>query len=265
FAPQYAQMVLNLPASLSLEDFSVYWGYIHEFCNEIGITVTGGHTGFIEGQNSTIAGGATFVTIAPAQQIILSSGAKEGDIILMTKTAAMVSTAILAMSFPQTIRDRLGNEVYQQVADLFYHTSSLTEALIARQIPQAITAMHDVTEGGILGAVYELATASKKGCKINYEAIPVLPNQQKICQLFQLDPARIIGAGSMLMTCRPDKVQPVIEALAQKNIACTVIGQILPDPREKILIKNKQPQELTYEENDPYWAAFFNALMQGWT
>lgn len=264
FAPQYAQMVLNLPASLSLEDFSVYWGYVHEFCNAIGVTITGGHTGFIEGQNSTIAGGATFVTIAPAQQIILSSGAQDGDIILMTKTAAMVSTAILAMSFPQTVQKKLGNEVYQQVAELFYHTSSLAEAIIARQIPHAITAMHDVTEGGILGAVYELATASKKGCRINYEAIPVLPAQQELCRLFQLDPTRIIGAGSMLMTCRPDKAQQVIDALAQKNIACTIIGQILPDPQEKILIKNNQTHELTYEENDPYWAAFFNAFTQGW-
>lgn len=264
FAPQYAQMVLNLPPSLSLDDFSTYWGYIHEFCGEIGITITGGHTGFIEGQNSTIAGGATFITIAPTQQIILSSGAQQGDVILMTKTAAMVSTAILTLSFPQSIRNRLGNEVYQQVSDLFYQTSSLREALVVRQIPQAITAMHDVTEGGILGAVYELATASNKGCKIYYEAIPVLPAQRQVCELFQLDPTRIIGAGSMLMTCRPHKVKEVVDALAQENIRCTIIGEILADPKEKFLLKDNQLQPLIYQETDPYWAAFFHAFTQGW-
>ncbi|HPO66710.1 MAG TPA: AIR synthase family protein [Bacteroidales bacterium] len=264
FAPQYAQMVLNLPPSLSPDDFSTYWRYIHEFCSEIGITITGGHTGFIEGQNSTIAGGATFITIAPTQQIILSSGAQEGDVILMTKTAAMVSTAILALSFPQTIRERLGNEVYHQVSDLFYQTSSLREALVARQIPQAITAMHDVTEGGILGAVYELASASNKGCRIYYDAIPVLPAQRELCKLFHLDPTRIIGAGSMLMTCRPHKVQEVIDALDQVNIRCTIIGEILPDPQEKLLLQDNQLQPLIYQETDPYWAAFFHAFTQGW-
>jgi len=264
FAPQYAQMVLNLPASLSIEEFDRYWAYIHEFCAEIGVTITGGHTGFIEGQNSTIAGGATFITIAPVEEIILSSGAQAGDVILMTKTAAMVSSAILAMSFPQTVQNQLGKEAFEQISGLFYQTSSLREALLARQIPQAITAMHDVTEGGILGAIYELATASNKGCRINYEAIPVLPAQRELCRLFHLDPARIIGVGSMIMTCRPDKVQLVIDKLAQENILCTAIGEILPNAQDKFLIQNNKQQTLVYQETDPYWAAFFNALKQGW-
>jgi len=176
----------------------------------------------------------------------------------------MVSTAILALSFPQTVQNRLGKEVYQQVSALFYQTSSLREALLARQIPNAITAMHDVTEGGILGAVYELATASNKGCNINYESIPVLPAQRELCRFFQLDHARIIGAGSMIMTCRPDKVQQVIDILAQENIPCNVIGEILPDPRDKFLIQNNRQQQLDYQETDPYWAAFFSAFTQGW-
>ncbi|MCX7987566.1 MAG: AIR synthase family protein [Bacteroidales bacterium] len=264
FAPQYAQMVLNLPPSLSLKDFETYWMYIHEFCNEIGITITGGHTGFIEGQNSTIAGGATFITIAHTDEIILSSGAREGDIILMTKSAAMVSTAILAMSFPQTVGQQLGQDVYDKLTALFYQTSSLREALLVKQIPDAITAMHDVTEGGILGAVFEMSSASNKGCVVKYESIPVLPEQQALCQLFQLDPCRIIGAGSMLMTCRPDKVQHVIDLLKRNDISCSIIGEILPEDKGKWLQQDGKQFPLFYQETDPYWAAFFSALSKGW-
>ncbi|RZM01865.1 MAG: AIR synthase, partial [Pedobacter sp.] len=59
FAPMYAQMVLNLPTWLGKEGFNTYWNYIHQYCEAIGVGITGGHTGSIEGQNSTIAGGGT--------------------------------------------------------------------------------------------------------------------------------------------------------------------------------------------------------------
>src|SRR5690606_17213236 len=72
FAPMYGQFVLNLPATFSKPDFEAYWQHIHTFCTDIGIAVTGGHTGFIEGQNSTIAGGGTFITIAPKDKVLLS-------------------------------------------------------------------------------------------------------------------------------------------------------------------------------------------------
>ncbi len=264
FTPQYAQMVLNLSPSMSEEEFTLYWSHIHQFCQEIDLTITGGHTGFIEGQNSTIAGGATFITIAPLKKIILSSNASPGDIILMTKTAALSSTAILALSFPETIQSKLGKESYEELKSLFYQTSSLKEALIARKIDDAITAMHDVTEGGILGAIYELSTASKVGCKVEYNKIPVTQTQNEICTLFQLDPCRIIGAGSMIMCCKKNKENDVINTLNKHNILCTPIGEILPDPNEKYMIKDKISFPLEYFDTDPYWEAFFNAFNKGW-
>src|SRR5690606_38111683 len=91
FAPMYAQFVLNLPAHFSKHEFNLYWDYIHRFCNRLGVAITGGHTGFIEGQNSTIAGGGTFITIAPKSKMLVSAYAKPGDSILLTKTCALSS------------------------------------------------------------------------------------------------------------------------------------------------------------------------------
>src|SRR5690625_1831794 len=56
FPPMYGQFVLNLPSNFSQQDFQVYWEHIHQFCSDIGLAITGGHTGFVEGQNSTIVG-----------------------------------------------------------------------------------------------------------------------------------------------------------------------------------------------------------------
>src|SRR5690606_6478918 len=158
FAPMYAQMVLNLPPSLSVEAFEDYWSYIHGFCEEIGVAITGGHTGQIEGQNSTISGGGTMFLTAPLNQIISSKGASPGDVLIVTKEAAMTSTSILAMSFPKTVIHQLGKETHDLACDNFYRTSSLPEALLAMEVlmPNVeLKALHDVTEGGVLGAILE--------------------------------------------------------------------------------------------------------------
>ena len=267
YAPMYGQFVLNLPATFSKSDFQTYWDYIHRFCSEIGTAITGGHTGFIEGQNSTIAGGGTFINIAPKNSMLVSKYAKLGDVILVTKLCAISTAAILAMCFPETIKNKLGNEQQQQACDSFYQTSSLADALAAvgkNHEHKDITAMHDVTEGGVVGAIYELATASNNGALIYNDKLPINKLQKDICNLFSLDPRNCIGAGSMIITCKKGTENEVIQRLAQENIACTAVGEIVEKVKGIKCITNGKANEVIYQQNDPYWAAFFKAIHEGW-
>lgn len=267
FAPQYAQFVLNLPAGFSKNDFKIYWDYIHTFCADIGVAVTGGHTGFIEGQNSTIAGGGTFFAIAPENQLLVSRNARPGDTILVTKECALSSASILALSFPQTIKNKLGVENHQKACDLFYKTTSLLDGLVAvGHIPRYddVTAMHDVTEGGVLGAIYELVSASGNGAVVYNHKLPVGHVQQKICGLFGIDPRYSIGAGSMIITCKKGSAAKVMERLTAINIPCCEVGEIKEKESGIKLVENKKKKDLEYKEEDPYWAAFFKALKEGW-
>src|SRR5690606_20469160 len=104
-APMYGQFVLNLPPDFTQTDFKTYWQYIHRYCSDIGIAITGGHTGFVPGQNSTIAGGGTLIAIAPKEQLLVARYGRPGDRLLVTKCCALSSTAILALSFPQTVKN----------------------------------------------------------------------------------------------------------------------------------------------------------------
>jgi len=267
FAPQYGQFVLNLPNTLSREDFKIYWEYIHQFCSEIQLAVTGGHTGFIEGLNSSIAGGVTFTTVAPAPQLLTSKGAKPGNTLLLTKGCAISSAAILAMSFPETVKQKAGMEIHSLACASFYQTSSLPDALAAvgeEREHSGITAMHDVTEGGVLGAVYELAVASGNGVKIYADALPVWPVQQQICEIFSLDPRYSIGAGAMLIACENQIAAGVIERLSCASIPCTAIGELCAAEEGMRLIDENSETPLNYQETDPYWEAFFTALNRGW-
>ncbi|WDF57371.1 AIR synthase family protein [Mucilaginibacter sp. KACC 22063] len=263
FSPMYAQMVLNLPVSLSKEDFTRYWDYIHQYCDAIGVAITGGHTGSIEEQNSTIAGGGTMLLTAPINDILLSSNARQGDVIIVTKECALSSAAILAMSFPETVKNKLGNEIYNKACALFYETSSLPDALAAATTKQ-VTAMHDVTEGGVLGAVYEMAIASGLGVRVQNDLLPLGDAQQQITELFGIDARFCIGAGAMVMAVNPDGVQSVLACLAKNNIKATVIGEFADKQSGYILVKDGKEENMPYFERDPYWAAFFNALKRSW-
>lgn len=267
FAPMYGQFVLNLPATFSKSDFQVYWSYIDKFCQDLGLAITGGHTGFIEGQNSTIAGGGTFFTVAPKSQLLVSSHAGPGDSILVTKEAALSATAILALSFPKTIQNKLGMETHQDACRLFYETSSLQDALAAAgrgaRHPD-VTAMHDVTEGGLLGAIYELAVASGNGAVVYREQLPIGRAQQAVGDLFAIDPLYCVGAGAMIISCKPGTAPAVIERLRQENIACVEVGQLQEQAYGLRLVDHEQEKEFLYLKEDPYWAAFFKAYAAGW-
>lgn len=263
YAPQYAQMVLNLPPTLTKQDTFLYWQHISQYCRHIGVAITGGHTGAIEGQNSTIAGGGTMLLTAPLNKVLTSSKAGSGDVIIVTKECAMSSAAILAMSFPETVKQKLGNETYLTCCELFYQTSSLIDGRTAANTGM-INAMHDVTEGGVLGAVYEMAKASGLGVQVQNDFLPLGDAQQQVTGLFGIDARYCIGAGAMIIAVKSGSENMVTRALAEKQIKSTVIGEFTDQEKGCRLISDTKDEPLPYFEKDPYWTAFFNALKKGW-
>ncbi|WP_234571105.1 AIR synthase family protein [Rhodohalobacter sp. 614A] len=266
FSPQYAQFVLNLSPELSKEKFEEYWEYIHQFCKEVGVAITGGHTGQIVGQNSTIPGGGTMFLSAPLNEIITSDGAEPGDLIVVTKETALNSTAILAMSFPETVKENLGEEIYQTACDNFYRTSSLPDALAASEILENKTelkAMHDVTEGGVLGAIAEMAEASDCGFIVDDAKIPVGEAPKKIAELFEIDHRFCVGAGSMIMAVKPGCDEKLVEYLESQSIPATIVGKMTDVSEGRKIIEQEEVKEFSFDGTDPYWAAFFNAIKEG--
>lgn len=265
FAPQFGQFVLNLPETLSSADFKTYWDYINGFCKQIGVAITGGHTGFVHGQNSTIAGGGTFITIAQSDKILTSKGAKPGDVILVTKYCGLSSSAILAMSFPNKVIAQAGREAYQHCCESFYQTSSLKDALTAVSVENhGVTAMHDVTEGGVLGAIYELAIASNNGVNIYSDKLPKNEMANQVLKAFDLDERFCIGAGAMVICCKPNNVKQLLDLMHQNSIECSVVGEVTPLSEGIQLIENDISSAMPYFEKDPYWLAYTNAITQQW-
>lgn len=266
FAPQYAQFVLNLPSGLSQEAFREYWSYIHTLCQELGIAITGGHTGQIPGQESTISGGGTMFLQAPKDQILSSNQAQAGDSIIMTKQAAISSSALLAMAFPEFVKENLGTEIHEKAISNFWNLSVLKEAILASQTltPRVeLHAMHDVTEGGILGALSEMADASGLGFRIEKERIPISREVKKVAELFEINPLISIGAGSMLMAVKAGTETQLLQKLNQEGIQASVLGTFTSEKEKLIQEPNGSWNPFQFDGKDPYWDAFYYAFKTG--
>ncbi|HLS12831.1 MAG TPA: AIR synthase-related protein [Flavobacteriaceae bacterium] len=261
--PQFAQFVLNLPDTLGKTKYLEYWNYMHLFCKEIGVSITGGHTGFSDIGNSTLAGGGTMFSVVDKESVKSSAKAKPDQNIIATKSAALSSSAILAKSFPKYIESNLGKQILETAQANFYKTSILPEITAINQEPSLlphISALHDVTEGGVLGALYEMSEASNVGVKIEIDKILVNKEVSEICALFEIDPLASIGAGCLLIVCEESQSQAIINRLNKNDIQAVVIGKTCAYEEGKTVYKNGKTTTLNYQETDPYWAAYFNAL-----
>lgn len=261
--PQYYQLVLNLPNSLSEDNFKEYWLYLHQFCRDINVAITGGHTAFLPGIDSTIAGGGTMFSVGEKQKFLLSSMAQEGDLLLMSKQAAITSTAILGLSYPELMEKILGEPHQAYFEKLFYRNNLQTEAAIAAKLNQnkeIITAMHDITEGGVLGAAYEMSHAAGLGVQLNLSEVKVDDIQYKICNYFKISPFEIIGAGSMLMAVSPVHLTEVLNLYHEHELEVRIIGNFTQKGGDGFYFENGKSHPLQYIKEDPYWNAFYKAM-----
>lgn len=268
-APQYFQMVLNLPENMTEKVFQEYWRAIHYECEKNNIAITGGHTGWVMGQNSTVSGGGTMFAIAPKGSLLTSDQAEAADVIVMTKHAAIASTAILGLYFPETSRKLFKREEPYDYLQLFHQISVMREGLLAvdfnKRNPGSVKAMHDITEGGVLNAVAEFSIAAGISCELDLRKVPVLEEQWKLCDHFGLSPFEIIGAGSMLMSVNPNKVEELLSFLNDNGIQATVIGSFHNKERSTYKDLRGKVNGLKPIEQDPYWKAFGNALENEWS
>ena len=145
----------------------------------------------------------TAIGRAAKDRVVTSSGAKPGDYIILTKWAGLEGTAIIAHDFEKRLRGRMDDTLLESAQAMMGHISVVKEGLIAGEM--GATAMHDVTEGGVLGALWELAEASGVGLRIYQDKIPVRTETGPYARNFGLNPLKLISSGCMLITCRAVK------------------------------------------------------------
>jgi hydrogenase maturation factor len=203
-------------------------------CRDLGIAVLGGHSEVVAGLSQPILS-LTAIGRGARETLVTSSGAKPGDQLILTKAAAIEGTALLATDFADELTRELGAELVAEAQSYWSEISVVPEGLVAAAA--GAHAMHDVTEGGVLTAVNELAEASGVGVRLRVDAVPRRPTTDAICSYFSVDPLALVSSGAMLVAAPKDS--GVLAALSARGIPATVIGDVVPEGR-RLLLTGKQ-------------------------
>jgi hydrogenase maturation factor len=186
---------------------------------------------------------------------VTASGAKQGDKIILTKTAGIEGTAILASDKTKQLKKALNAPMLENAKKFFNQISVVKDALTAFKTG-GVNAMHDPTEGGVAGGIHEMADASKLGFTVFEEKIQIAPETSAICNFFEIDPLQLIGSGALLIAARPNFASKIIKTLERQQIQASVIGDFLENPRNrKIVKKDGKVQDLPRPECDHLWIA----------
>ena len=212
-------VTLLMPPTGTLEEISRIADDLSGAAQLANVDILGGHTEVTDAVKRPVTSAAV---IARRPRGSVMRGMRPGDEIVMTKWAAVEGTSILAEDFADRL-SHLPKALLEAGASLSGHLSIVSESRIAMRMNA--TAMHDVTEGGVLGAAWELGYANACAIDIDTSKIPVREETSAFCAALGLDPLRLIGSGSLLVAC--ENGCALANELERQSIPASVIGRAI--------------------------------------
>ncbi|MEM2351211.1 MAG: AIR synthase family protein [Thermoproteota archaeon] len=249
--PEFLLVSLILPPGTSDESIRRIMRQASSEARRLGVSIVGGHTEYADIVESPIFVG-TAIGWTRRRRIITSSGAGPGDNIVIVGEAGVEGTSILASDLRESLKSRgVPSIILKKASKLVKSISVVKQALIAADY---VSAMHDPTEGGVLGGIYEICEASGTGCLVNLSSIPLREETKIICEKLDLDPLKLISSGTLIATASRDKTTKLIEKLRSGGFKARVIGRVT---REKNKIGLLEGRELIIDEppQDELWKA----------
>jgi hydrogenase expression/formation protein HypE len=225
--PRWMLATLLLPEGKTTPDLvEEIFAQVYRAAEELGISVIGGHSEVTYGLDRPILSVALMGEVTRAR-LVTPRGAQPGDRLLLTKGVPVEGTAILAREFPHLLQEVLSAEELETARNYLTHPGiSVTRDAALALAAGHVTAMHDPTEGGLLGALWELAEASGRCLEIDPWRVPVPDLSMRICSHLGIDPLATIASGALLLAAEPGSREAIQAALQAEGILCAEIGRV---------------------------------------
>lgn len=244
--PRWFLATLLLPEKRSSDsEVERLFSQLGRACEEAGVSLIGGHTEVTYGLDRVIVAG-TMLGEVDKDGLVTTGGARIGDAVLLTKGVPIEGSAIIA-------REREGELVSRGIpssiverARAYLHKPGLSvvpEAMLAVETAR-VHSMHDPTEGGVATALWELAAASGVGLRVERERISVLPEGDRLCREFGLDPLGTIASGALLIALAPPDAARVVSACEGAGIHCAIVGEVVPEERGVVLVEGDRERPM---------------------
>jgi len=223
--PAWFQACVLLPEGSEEALAESIFKQISKAAKELGVAVTGGHTEVTPGISQPIVVGDMH-GILDGNEPVLTSGARAGDSIVLTKGAGIEGTALIARERRQRLLEHMTKKEVDSAAAFLFKPglSVVPEATLALRF--GVHSMHDPTEGGVAMGVFELSEASGRQATVEVGSVMVLDETRKVCEVFELDPLGLLGSGALLATFAPADADRYVRAANKKGIGAVVIGKM---------------------------------------
>ncbi len=213
-----------------------------EECDKLNMSILGGHTEITDAVNRIIIS-VTAIGIGEKKQLKLQNKLKPGDCFLITKGVGIEGTGIIASEKEDELIEKFGKDFVERAKENLNRTSVVKDGMLGKELAKS---MHDATEGGILGAIWELCELGGFGAKIYEDNIFISKETKEISNYYKIDPLRLISSGTMLILVEKKDLEKLIKIYAKNNIESYFIG-VLTEQKEKIMIASNGEKTLIEE------------------
>ena len=242
--PRWYLCSILLPEDSDEYDLRQIMSQVDRACVELEVSVIGGHTEVTPHLKQPIIVGF-MVGEVKSGNYFTSEGATASDVLIMTKSAGIEGTAIIATDRAERLKKFLSAKTIRRAQRLYSKISVVDDAMEAVKVG-GVEAMHDPTEGGLLCGVWELAEASHLGVRIYPERVPIAAETKTLCKKLGINPFRIMSSGSLLVAAKTSFAARITSRLRRRGIPAAEIGHFtkLGDGR-RIINKDGSTDELT--------------------
>ena len=239
-----------LPEGTQEEELKKMMQQVEEVCSKLNIQTVGGHTEVTAVVNQPVIT-TTGIGKVKKDKLVTTSGARCGDDVVVTKWIGLEGTSIIAKEKEDVLSKRFSSSFLETAKRFSDYLSVVEDAKTAVSV--GVTAMHDVTEGGIFGALWEVAESSGCGLNIDLHDIPVRQETVEICEEFGLNPYALISSGSMLITTKDGA--GVVRSLKNAGINAAVIGKVT-DGNDRVVCYGDEKRFLEPPKSDELYRIY---------
>ena len=242
--PVGVMLTILLPENAKESHLKQIMSQMEDACAKTNVQIMGGHTEVTSVVNQPVV---TVCGVGKVKEgkLILTSGARPGMDIIVTKWVGIEGTSIIAKEKEEELKTRFSASFIENAQILDIYLSVVSEAAVA--VSSGVSAMHDVTEGGIFGALWEMAEASGVGLEIDLKKIPIRQETIEICEFYDINPYRLISSGSMLMAAEDGN--KLVRELEKVGINAVVIGKAT-EGKDRVVYKEEERSFLERPKTD---------------
>ncbi len=176
---------------------------------------------------------------------------RPGQALVVTRWIALGGTALIADRYEEELKKRFPLSLVDAAKRFSDRSNVYKETQIVTRFGGC--ALYGLSQGGILGALWEAAEQAKVGLKIDLRRIPIRQETVEICEYFDVNPYYLYSAGSLLIGT--DHVGELTEAFSRVGIPVTVIGRVTSG-RKRILRNGEKESYLNRPQLDEWYRRF---------